>query len=156
MMQRLGAQHLRHRGTTLQPRHTGEFVRTAQDAADIAQRDIRGVVGVGAGRSVRQDLPQLLAKALLPQKVRPDNQPAVGRETLVGEVDADGRRGVFGVNLKPHRLVCLLLRPGNLLWFHHRKPAKRCSPLQSESFRLRGVFRVRKVASRGGGYSEHW
>jgi hypothetical protein len=85
---------------------------------------------------VRQHLAQLLAKLLLAQKVRPDDQPPVGGQPLIGEADPDGRRRVFGVNLEPHRLVRLPLRPGILFWFHHLKPAKRCSLFQAESFRL--------------------
>jgi len=33
--------------------------------------------------------------------------------------------------------VRLPSRPGILFWFHHHKPAKRCSSFQAESFRLR-------------------
>jgi hypothetical protein len=58
-------------------------------------------------------------------------------EPLIGEADPDGRRSVFRVNLEPHRLGRLPSRPGNLIWFHHHKPAKRCSSFQAESFRLR-------------------
>ena len=145
-----------HGRVGLQPRHARELVRAPKDAADITQRDIGGVVSVGTGGIVRQDVPQLLAETFLPEKVRPDNQAAVGGEALVGKADADGRRGVFGVNLEPHRLVRLLSRPGNLIWFHHRKPAKRCSPFQSESFRLRRPGRnldgsVLKVLQKGRG-----
>ena len=60
----------------------------------------------------------------------------MGGEALVGEADPDGRRGSFGVNLQPHRLVRLQSRPGNLIWWHQPKPAKRCSLFQAESFRL--------------------
>jgi hypothetical protein len=89
------------------------------------------------GGIVRQDVPQLLAKAFLAQKVQLDNHAEVGGQPLVGEADADGRRGVLGVNSKVNRLVRLPSRPGNLIWFQHRKPAKRCSPFQSESFQHR-------------------
>jgi len=58
---------------------------------------------------------------------------------LIGEADPDGRHSVFGVNLKPQPLVRLRSRPRNLFWFHHLKPAKRCSLFQAESFRLRAV-----------------
>jgi hypothetical protein len=34
--------------------------------------------------------------------------------------------------------VRLPSRPGILFWFHHHKPAKRCSSFQAESFRLSG------------------
>jgi hypothetical protein len=134
------AQHLSHGGITLQPGHPGEFVRPAQDAAHIAQRHIRRIIGIRTGRIVRQYLAQLLAKLLLSQKVRPDDQPAVGGQPLIGEADPAGRRSVFRVNLEPHRLVRLLSRPGILFWFHHHKPAKRCSLFQAESFRLRGEY----------------
>jgi hypothetical protein len=33
-------------------------------------------------------------------------------------------------------LIRLPSRFGNLIWFHHHKPAKRCSRFQAESFRL--------------------
>jgi hypothetical protein len=60
----LNPQHLGHCGITLQPGHAGEFVRAAEDAADIAQRDIGGIVSVRTGGVMRQDFAQLLTKAL--------------------------------------------------------------------------------------------
>ncbi len=130
------AQHLGHRRIALQPGHPGKLVRPTQNAADIPQRHVRRIVSIGTGWTVGQHRAQLLAKLLLAQKVRPHNQPAVGGQPLIGEADPNGRRGVFSVNLEPHRLVRLLSRLRNLFWFHHRKPARRCASFQAESFRL--------------------
>jgi hypothetical protein len=68
------AQHLGHGGITLEPGHAGELVRAGEDAADTAQRDIGGIV--------RQDFAPLLAKAFLPEKVRPDDEAAVSGEAV--------------------------------------------------------------------------
>jgi len=74
---RLDAQHLLHGGFALRPRYVRDLVRAAEKAADVTQCDLSGIVGIWAGGIVRQHLPQLLAEALLPQKVRPDEEAAV-------------------------------------------------------------------------------
>lgn len=52
----LETQYLGHRRITLQPGHAGKLVRAAQDAADIAQRDIGGLVRIGPGVIMRHAL----------------------------------------------------------------------------------------------------
>ena len=138
------AQHLAQRRITLQPSRAGELVRAAENAPDIPQRHIRGIVGVGTGRTVGQDLPQLSAKILLMQKVRPHDHAAMGGQTLIGERNPNGRSLIFGVNWQAHRLVRLPSRLVSLCLVHHPKPAKRCSLFQAESFRLR-VWHIRPV-----------
>jgi len=86
---------------------------------------------------VGQNFPQALPKTFLMQKVRPHDHAPVRRQPLIGERNPNGRSRVFGVNWQAHRLVRLWSRFGNLFWFHHLKPAKRCTLFQAESFRLR-------------------
>lgn len=62
----LEAQYCGHGRIILQPGHAGKLIRASEDAADIAQRDISGIVSIGAGGIVGQDFPQLLTKAFLP------------------------------------------------------------------------------------------
>ena len=73
------------RRITLQPSHAGELVRAAENAPDISQCHIGRIISVGAGRTVGQDFPQLPAKSLLMQKVRPYDHAAMGGQTLIGE-----------------------------------------------------------------------
>ena len=79
------AQHLTQRRITLQPSHAGELVRAAENTPDISQCHIGRIISVGAGRTVGQDFPQLPAKSLLMQKVRPYDHAAMGGQTLIGE-----------------------------------------------------------------------
>src|SRR5208282_2806387 len=114
-----------------------KLVGPAENAPDVAQRHIGRIIGVGTGRTMGQDFPQLPPKSLLMQKVRPHHHAAMGGQPLIGKRNPNGRSVIFGVNWQAHRLVRLPSRFGNLIWFHHHKPAKRCSLFQAESFRLR-------------------
>src|SRR5208282_1739868 len=113
-----------------------KLVGPAENAPDVAQRHIGRIIGVGTGRTMGQDFPQLPPKSLLMQKVRPHHHAAMGGQPLIGKRNPNGRSVIFGVNWQAHRLVRLPSRFGNLIWFHHHKPAKRCSLFQAESFRL--------------------
>jgi hypothetical protein len=88
-----------------------------------------------------QNFPQLPPKSLSMQKVRPHRHAALRRQPLVGERNPPGRSTVFGASWQARRLVRLPSRFGNLIWFHHRKPAKRCSLFQAESFRPSEKYR---------------
>ena len=73
----LNAQHLGHSRVALQPGHAGEFVRATENAAHVTQGHVGGIVGIGTGGRVGQDVAQLLAEAFLVEEVRPDNHPPV-------------------------------------------------------------------------------
>jgi len=83
-----------------------------------------------------QDLAQLLSKLILTQKVRPDNQAVAGDQLLIGKANPNVDAAFF-VSIWSRTVGAPPSRPGILIWFQHRKPAKRCSLFQAESFRHR-------------------
>ncbi len=131
------AEHPGDGGVVLQPGHARELVGPGEDAAEIAQRDVGGRVGVGAGGGVRQPLLQLRAESFLMQEVRSDDQAAVSGQPLIGEGNSDCRGVCGSINIQPHRLVRLPWTHGRLCFHHTHKLAKRRLLFQSESFRLR-------------------
>jgi hypothetical protein len=98
-----------------QVRDSRQLVRSAEDAADKAQRRVGRIVGVGAGGRMRQHGPQLLPQASFRDKARPHRQPAVRRQALIGEADPHRLHPVFGAQIQPHRLVRRLIHGVQLL-----------------------------------------
>jgi hypothetical protein len=81
----LHPQHLRYGRIALQPGHPGQLVHSSQNASHVTQSHIGGIVGVGTGGLMRQRLPQLPAKLLLLQKMRPHNHAAMSGQPLIGK-----------------------------------------------------------------------
>ena len=89
-----------------------------------------------------------------PQEVGGPVDPAVGGESLVREADPNRWATRRCVNLQPHRLVRLSLRPSSLIILHISKLARRCAlPFQAESFRLSELLSpaLDRRGQRGGG-----
>ena len=107
---RFEAEHFGDGRITLQPGHARELVRAGEDATHITPGDVGRRVSIGAGGIVRQILFQRGAELLWLEELRPDDQAAVSGQALIGARNAEGRRGVLGVNLEAHRLVRLVVR----------------------------------------------
>ena len=89
------------------------------------------------------------AKADLPEKLRPDDQSAVVRETLVGGPVPDERGNSGSVNFQPHGWVCLLWVHRGIVLVHKTNATRRCLSISTASFRLRRCDRVLHCPSTG-------
>jgi hypothetical protein len=77
------------------------------------------------------------AKADPSEKMRPDDQSAMGRKTLAGESEPDGRQATKGsVHFRPHCWVCLLWGQRGIVFVHTTHAARQCTQFRSGSFRL--------------------
>src|SRR5512133_2259567 len=116
---RLDAQHLGYRRIALQPRHPRKLVRPTEHPTDKAQRYVGRHIRVGTAWIMGQHWGKFLPKALLVQKMGPEHHPAMRSQSLVGESDPNRRAALRRVNLQPHRLVRLWLRPSSLIVLHN-------------------------------------